>query len=66
MRVFFRMEALTSALWILSSHKRRLVNLSSEKFDMSPIILVIIDKECLSYMCIKGTAQEIVAGGFDF
>ena len=45
--VFFSMEALTSTLRTLSPYKSRLVNLSSEKFDISPISSIILSRSVL-------------------
>ena len=65
-RVFFNTKALTSIVCILSPYKSRLVNLTSEKFDICSMRLVILSKECSPCMSIKGTAQEIVIGRLDF
>ena len=45
--VFFSMEALSSTLRTLSPYKSRLVNLSSEKFDISPISSIILSRSVL-------------------
>ena len=45
--VFFSMEALTSTLRTLSPYKSKLVNLSSEKFDISPISSIILSRSVL-------------------
>ena len=42
MIVFFSIEVVISTLWILSPYKSKLVSLSSEKFDISPIRSIIL------------------------
>ena len=56
--VFFSMEALTSTLRTLSPYKSRLVNLSSEKFDISPISSIILPRIVLCKWVQKGQRKR--------
>ena len=47
MMVFFNIDVLISTLWILSPYKSKLVSLSSEKFDISPIRSIILSRSVL-------------------
>ena len=50
MILFFSIEVLISTLWILSPYKSKLVSLSSEKFDISPIRSIILSRSAFR-MC---------------